>query len=124
MPVDGRGPILIVDDEETILDMLKELLVAEGYEVEVARDGVDALDSVTRRPPAVILLDMRMPRMDGWQFAQELRRRGIGVPVIVMTAAHSARQWADEIKADDHLAKPFASLDEVIEKVERLQPQA
>lgn len=122
VPPGGKGPILVVDDEQSILDMLKEFLVAEGYDVEVARDGVDALDAVSRRHPSVILLDMKMPRMDGWRFAQELRRRGLEVPVIVMTAAHSARQWADEISADEHLAKPF-SLDEVLEKVERVQPQ-
>lgn len=101
--------------------MLREFLIAEGYDVSVARDGIDALDSVTRRPPAVILLDMKMPRMDGWRFAAELRRRGLDVPVIVMTAAHNARQSAEEIRANDHLAKPFASLDEVLAKVERLQ---
>lgn len=122
MPPGGnRGPVLIVDDEEAILDMLREFLAAEGYDVTVARDGMDALESVSKRPPAVILLDMKMPRMDGWQFAQELRRRGLTVPVIVMTAAHNARQSAEEIRADDHLAKPFASLDEVLEKVERLR---
>lgn len=122
MPPGGnRGPVLIVDDEEAILDMLREFLAAEGYDVTVARDGVDALDSVSKRPPAVILLDMKMPRMDGWQFAQELRRRGLAVPLIVMTAAHNARQSAEEIRADDHLAKPFASLDEVLAKVERLR---
>ncbi len=122
MPPGGiRGPVLIVDDEEAILDMLREFLAAEGYDVSVARDGMDALDSVSKRRPAVILLDMKMPRMDGWQFAQELRKRGLTVPVIVMTAAHNARQSAEEIRADDHLAKPFASLDEVLAKVERLQ---
>ena len=101
--------------------MLREFLVAEGYDVRVARDGLDALDSVTKRPPAVILLDMKMPRMDGWRFAEELRRRGLHVPVIVMTAAHNARQSAEEIQASDHLAKPFSSLDEVLAKVERVQ---
>jgi DNA-binding response OmpR family regulator len=121
MPGAIRGPVLIVDDEEAILDMLREFLAAEGYDVSVARDGMDALDSVSKHPPAVILLDMKMPRMDGWQFAQELRKRGLTVPVIVMTAAHNARQSAEEIRADDHLAKPFASLDEVLAKVERLQ---
>jgi two-component system response regulator MprA len=121
VPGGRKGSVLIVDDEEAILDMLREFLAAEGYEVGVARDGVDALDAVAKRSPSVILLDMKMPRMDGWRFAEELRKRGHDVPVIVMTAAHNARQSADEIRANDHLAKPFASLDEVLAKVERLQ---
>lgn len=117
----GRGPILVVDDEQDILDMLRELLVAEGYDVVVARDGLDALDAVTRVRPSLILLDMRMPRMDGWRFAEEARRRGVAVPIVVMTAAQSARKWADEIEADDHIAKPF-NIDEILDKVGRLQP--
>lgn len=121
MPGGSRASVLIVDDEEAILDMLHEFFVAEGYDVSVARDGVDALAAVKKHPPAVILLDMKMPRMDGWKFAQELRKQGHEVPVIVMTAAANARQSAEEIRASDHLAKPFASLDEVLAKVERLQ---
>lgn len=117
----SRPSVLIVDDEEAILDMLHEFFAAEGYDVTVAHDGVDALEAIAKRPPAVILLDMKMPRMDGWKFAAELRKRGHDVPVIVMTAAANARQSAEEIRANDHLAKPFVSLDEVLAKVERLR---
>jgi two-component system response regulator MprA len=118
---DGHGSILVVDDEQDILDMLRELLSAEGYDVLMARDGIEALAVVERSRPSLILLDMRMPRMDGWKFADEVRRRGVAIPIVVMTAAQSARKWADEIKADDHIAKPF-NIDEVLAKVERLHP--
>lgn len=101
--------------------MLRELLTAEGYDVHVARDGLEALAALERIRPSVILLDMRMPRMDGWRFAEEVRRRGVDVPIVVMTAAQSARRWADEIHADDHIAKPF-NIDDVLLKVGRLQP--
>lgn len=121
-PRNGRGPILIVDDEQALLEMLRDLLTAEGYEVVLARDGMEALEAAKKQRPSLILLDMKMPRMDGWAFAREVRRSGLLVPIIVMTAAPSARQWADEILADDHLAKPF-SLDDVIAKVEEHRPR-
>jgi two-component system response regulator MprA len=117
----GQGAILVVDDEQDILDMLRELLSAEGYDVLMARDGIEALAVVERARPSLILLDMRMPRMDGWRFAEEVRRRGVATPIVVMTAAQSARKWADEIRADDHIAKPF-NIDEILAKVERLHP--
>lgn len=101
------GAILVVDDDEAILDVVADVLRLEGYPVKTAADGVAALDVVERGRPALVLLDMRMPRLDGWGFARSLRERGIELPILVMTAARDAAGWAEEIGARGHLAKPF-----------------
>ncbi|HEX4744640.1 MAG TPA: response regulator, partial [Candidatus Limnocylindria bacterium] len=68
--------------------------------------------------PFLMLLDMRMPVLDGWGVAAALRGSRHRFPVIVMTAAENAKRWADEIEADDHIAKPF-DLSELLSCVER-----
>jgi CheY-like chemotaxis protein len=70
-----------------------------------------------------VLLDMRMPVMDGWSFMRAIRERGLEVTVVVMTAATDARRWASEIGAQGVLAKPF-ELDELTNAVRRLTPGA
>ena len=119
-----RGPgktVLIVDDDHWIRDLLQMALEAEGYEVAVAEDGLEALDRITALRPAVIVLDMMMPRMDGGRFAEELRRRGIRdrVPLLVITADAQGRYRAKNLGADAYLAKPFA-LPELLDEVARL----
>lgn len=101
------GPVLVVDDDRSILDTLAELLDMEGYAVETASNGAEALASVERREPSVVLLDMRMPILDGWGFVQALTERGRRLPVVVMTAAQDARRWAEEVGAAGYIAKPF-----------------
>jgi two-component system response regulator MprA len=110
------APILVVDDEPDVLDVVVMMLESEGYEVRAAPDGVEALDILERDKPGVVLLDMRMPRMDGWAFARAARERNIEVPIIVMTAAQDARRWAEEIDAAAYLGKPF-QLEELVETV-------
>jgi DNA-binding response OmpR family regulator len=99
--------ILVVDDDPGILDAVAELLRVEGYEVETAANGVAALEAIARSRPALVLLDMRMPVLDGWGVARMLAERGIRVPILVMTAARDGASWASEIGADGYLAKPF-----------------
>jgi CheY-like chemotaxis protein len=110
--------VLVVDDEPDIRATVSEMLQIEGYAVGQAANGADALAAVERDPPDVILLDMRMPVLDGWGFASELRRRGHEIPVVVMTAARDASRWASEIAAPAWLAKPFR-YDDLIGAVER-----
>jgi CheY-like chemotaxis protein len=103
------GPlILAVDDDEAILDVVQWALEDEGYVVKRATDGKQALELVHILNPALILLDMRMPGMNGWEFAQAYGasddRRA---PLVVMTAAQDACQLAAEIRADDCIGKPF-----------------
>src|SRR3954464_3541882 len=100
------GPILVVDDDDAIRAVVREVLEDDGYAVCEATNGLEALDAIDRQRPSLVLLDMRMPVMDGWAFAAELRERGIHVPIAVMTAAHNAQQWCDEIGGDACLAKP------------------
>jgi CheY-like chemotaxis protein len=99
--------ILVVEDDNGIRMALVALLEDEGYVVEEAANGREALASLEREPPAVVLLDMRMPVMDGWELAQVLRARQIDVRLVVMTAARDARTWAEEIGARAYIGKPF-----------------
>ena len=115
-----HGTVLVVDDDTSILDTVSSILSGEGYDVVSASSGQEALDAVARKVPLLILLDMRMPVMDGWAVARALRGQGITVPIIVMTAAESARRWADEVGAEGYLAKPFG-LNEPLATVERFR---
>ena len=110
--------ILVVDDEPDIRATVQAMLEVEGYVVGVAANGADALAAIELEPPDLILLDMRMPVLDGWGFATELRRRGHQVPVVVMTAARDAARWAADIAAAASLSKPFR-YDDLIGAVER-----
>ncbi len=113
------GTILVVDDNEELRTLLELLLLEAGYPVETAVDGREALRRVGERMPAVILLDMRMPGMDGWTFAREFRaRHGKACPIVVVTAAENARQRAAEVDADGFLGKPF-EIEDLLRTVER-----
>jgi CheY-like chemotaxis protein len=111
--------VLIVDDDLSILAAVSTLLEMEGYHVATARNGLEALERVQQEPlPHLVLLDMRMPLMDGWGFAREVRARGVPVNILVMTAARDAQAWAAEIGADGVIPKPF-DLDQLLSEVER-----
>ncbi|MEO8632167.1 MAG: response regulator [Chloroflexota bacterium] len=109
-----------MDDDTSILDTVSAILSGEGYDVVSAASGQEALDAVARKRPQLILLDMRMPIMDGWAVARALRDQGVDVPIVVMTAAESAKRWADEVGAEGYLAKPFG-LDELLATVDRFR---
>jgi two-component system chemotaxis response regulator CheY len=116
--------VLVVDDDESILDFVREALEDEGFEAVTATDGAEALDLADRQPPDLILLDMRMPIMDGWEFARIYAERpGPHAPVIVMTAARDAADIATEIHAQGYLAKPF-TLDDLLSLVEQYRRPA
>ena len=110
--------VLVVDDEPGIRETVTAMLEIEGYDVSEARDGAEALAQVEARQPDVILLDMRMPVLDGWGFAAELRARELAIPIVVMTAARDAARWAGEIAATAFVAKPFG-FDDLLRAVER-----
>ncbi|HZQ98660.1 MAG TPA: response regulator [Chloroflexota bacterium] len=114
-----KGPVLVVDDDEAILDVVQMVLSEAGYEVLTAADGAEALAAADRRPPRVILLDMRMPVMDGWQFARAYRQApGPHAPIVVVTAAVDAARRAAEVDAEDVLPKPFR-VEELLAVVDR-----
>lgn len=115
--------ILVVDDEESIRETVSYMLESEGYDVAQATNGAEALQVVDAVPPDLVLLDMRMPVLDGWGFAAELRRRGHEVPIVVMTAARDAAHWAAEIAAAGFVAKPFG-YDDLIAEIQRVSSPA
>ncbi len=120
----GHGKILAVDDDPSILDLMTDILVGEGYDVLPAQNGAEALRVLEKDRPCVVLLDMRMPTLDGWGFASAMHDRGLRYPVVVVTAAENARAWAQEIGADAYLAKPF-QLKDLLRMVERFcRPEA
>jgi CheY-like chemotaxis protein len=119
---EGACRILVVDDDPGIRAVVADTLGYEGYPVKTAENGAQALPIVEREHPELVLLDMRMPVMDGWGFARALSERKLAVQVVVMTAAYSAQTWAEEIGARAYLAKPF-DLDELLMTVEEVCPR-
>lgn len=115
-----RVSILIVDDDPGIVGFLQLALGDEGYEVRMAANGRDALDQVSGGLPDLILLDMNMPIMDGWEFCEQLRDRGSrfgAIPIVVMTAARDAAKRSHEVGAQGFLGKPF-DLDHLFHTIE------
>src|SRR5438093_273241 len=111
--------VLIVDDDESIREFVEMALEDEGYDVVSAEHGAAALDVLNEGLPNLILLDMAMPVMDGWEFARQYRARpGPHAPIVVVTAAREAAERARQISADNYLAKPF-DLDRLIQLVEQ-----
>jgi DNA-binding response OmpR family regulator len=101
--------ILVVDDERLITESLEYSLKQEGFQVMVARDGYRALEVVHEEAPDLIVLDIMLPGMDGWETCRRLRQEST-VPIIMLTARGQEidRVLGLEIGADDYLAKPFS----------------
>lgn len=115
----SQKPILIVEDDFDLQEMMRLLLSGEGYRVTMARDGREALERVAEEMPGLILLDMKMVGMSGWEFAQKFHDlHDRAAPIVVITAADDAKKRAQEIGADDYLWKPFEIRD-VIAIVEK-----
>ena len=114
-----EGQILVVDDDEDIRDFISLALSGEGYRVRTAPDGAAALEEVRRTRPKLILLDMQMPVMSGWEFAQAYRQEpGAHAPIVVLTAATNAPRYSQQIQAQGYLGKPFG-LDDLLQLVDR-----
>jgi two-component system chemotaxis response regulator CheY len=112
--------VLVVDDDPDILDALSEILEAEGYDVQRARNGREALQRLEQGLPDLVLLDLMMPVMDGWEFARSLAP-GARPPIIVLSADRNVSAKAKEIGALGWLAKPF-ELSELLEAVRSVVP--
>jgi len=110
--------VLVVDDEQRILNFLSSKLKVSGYEVLTASNGAEALEQVQAQEPDLVVLDIMMPKMDGFETLKELRTFS-SVPVISLSAkgSHVDKVKGLELGADDYLAKPF-SPDELIARVE------
>ena len=110
--------ILIVDDEAPIVEMLAELLREEGYGVREARNAEQAMQAIASQPPRLMLIDVRLPGIDGVTFLQNLRAEGhTQIAVILMTADMQIIK-DPPIQASDYLAKPF-EIDNLLTMVNR-----
>ena len=109
--VPERSLVMVVDDSLTVRKFTTRLLSREGFEVIAARDGVDALQALGERAPDVILLDIEMPRMDGFEFAKSIKSdaKTAHIPIIMITSrtADKHRNRALELGVDAFLGKPF-----------------
>jgi two-component system response regulator MprA len=117
--------VLVVDDDPGICDSLERALRREGYTVTIAHDGEIALDAVAKETPDAMILDVSMPNLDGLSVCRRLRSKGIGVPILVLTARHSLgdRVAGLDAGADDYLAKPFA-LEELLARLRAIMRRA
>ena len=115
-----KKKILAVDDEPNILMSIEFILEMEGYEVHIARDGDEALEVAERVRPDLILLDINMPRKDGYEVCRILRERKdlSGSKVIMLTAKGQTleKKKGLEVGADDYVTKPFSAAD-LLEKI-------
>jgi two-component system response regulator MprA len=119
--VTARGRILVVEDDESLRETLAEVLADDGHDVRVAADGEAALDALHVWTPDLILLDLMMPRMDGFAFREAQRGVEEARPakILLLSAAHAVESAADELQADAWLVKPFGVAD-VLRAVDEL----
>ncbi|MFQ5945878.1 MAG: response regulator transcription factor [Anaerolineae bacterium] len=104
-----EGKIILIDDDPTLLSLLRQVMEKAGYRVHTATNGVDGLQLVFKEHPDLIILDVMMPRMDGWETARRIRELS-EVPIIMLTAKD---EEADKLKGfghgvDDYVTKPFS----------------
>jgi len=109
--------ILVCDDDKNICELLRMYLEKEGFEVTLAYNGVQALELFEKTPPSLILLDIMMPSLDGWQVCREVRKTS-ACPIIMLTAKGETfdKVLGLELGADDYVVKPFDAK-EVIARV-------
>ncbi|MCL5961730.1 MAG: response regulator [Chloroflexi bacterium] len=114
MTTEKHKSVMVVEDDLDLLDLIAVILTEEGYRVVPATDGRDALAKVAKEMPALILLDVWMPVMDGPEFLARFRRMyDHATPIVLLTAAEEGRIADAEIQAEGHLSKPF-DLDELL----------
>ena len=105
--------ILVVDDEKNIVDIISYNLKKEGYEVLTAYDGQQGLKSALTESPDLILLDIMMPRLDGFEVCRRIREKKLQTPIIMLTARAEEvdKVMGFELGADDYVTKPFGTLE-------------
>ena len=115
--------VLVVDDDPDIRELLFTALEDDGFEVVPAGNGQEALAIIETFRPDVIVLDLMMPVMDGWQFAAELRKRDEEIPIVLLSAARDLRTHAKALSAAEIIEKPF-DLGELLPKIARVASAA
>ncbi|WP_017811326.1 MULTISPECIES: response regulator transcription factor [Paenibacillus] len=116
-----RPTILIIDDDEKIISMLRRGLAFEGYEVLTASNGAEGLNKMLENDPALMVLDVMMPQVDGFEVCRRVREAGSSVPILMLTAKDEVENRVKGLDAgaDDYLVKPFA-LEELLARVRAL----
>ncbi len=111
----------MVDDDRAVRESLRRSLSFNGYTVDLAEDGVEALEAITHERPDAVVLDVMMPRMDGLEVCRQLRSTGDDLPILVLTARDSVSERVAGLDAgaDDYLPKPFA-LEELLARLRAL----
>lgn len=100
--------ILVVDDNRDILDLVQRVLQTYGHDVLIARDGLEALQQEAANHPDLVVLDVNLPTLDGWEVCRRIKsRRGVPVMLLTVRAERADIQRSIEAGADDHLPKPF-----------------
>ena len=117
----GKARVLVVEDDRGVRESLERALGYEGYEVSTAPDGIEAMQVQPSFDPEVIVLDVMMPVMNGLEVCAKLRAKGVGTPILMLTARHevSDRVAGLDAGSDDYLVKPFA-LDELFVRIRAL----
>lgn len=100
--------ILVVDDNRDILDLVQRVLVTYGYDVVIARDGLEALQKESCVQPDLVILDVNLPTLDGWEVCRRIKaRRDVPVMLLTVRAERADIERSRDAGADDHLPKPF-----------------
>lgn len=102
--------VLVVEDEPRLAESVRQGLIAEGFSVEIATNGEDGLWAATENTYAVIVLDIMLPKLNGFKVIEQLRQREVWTPILMLTAKDGEYDLADalELGADDYLTKPFS----------------
>jgi two-component system, OmpR family, response regulator MprA len=113
-----REKIMVIDDDEKITSMLRRSLSFEGYTVATAANGQEGLKGILDNEPQLVILDVMMPFIDGWEVCRRIRASGTDIPILMLTAKDevSDRVKGLDLGADDYLVKPFA-LEELLARV-------
>ena len=106
--MERESRILVVDDDKNICELIRLYLQKEGYTVEIANDGLAALEKFSQNPPAAVVLDIMLPKIDGIEVLKRMRKAG-NIPVIMLTAKGEVfdKVLGLELGADDYMVKPF-----------------
>ena len=113
--------ILVVDDEVSITEMMQFVLEDQGYDITTAGNGKEGLERIQAQKPDLIITDISMPDMEGIEFLRELKRNGIGIPVIVMSGNIIGRKFLESARrfgAKGSVLKPFSKA-QLLQEVER-----
>ena len=118
-PHSNPARILVVEDDGALARLMEALLVSAGHSVQTVGDGESALDAIRDHRPALILLDLTIPKLTGWQVLEQLQEAGDATPVILFTGNHAASQRAQSAGVAAAILKPF-DVDELLATVDRL----